>query len=166
MNRITLQSLLFLTFTFVLFACVTPLKFDTREIDINITPQDAVTDIEDLLGKQSLWGGVIIDSVNLQNRSQLEILAYPLDSSQKPDTDKDPQGRFLAFIDGYLETNDYAAGRLVTLLGTLQAPRIGKIGESEYTYPVMQINELHIWKKASDSSDTRIHFGIGVMLHN
>lgn len=150
----------------VLTACATSPKFDTAGIDVSITPQGAVDEIKTLQGVAVLWGGVIIASYNLKDSTQLEILAYPLDINQRPDTEKTPLGRFLAEQDGYLETADFAQGRLLTVRGTLKDKRIGHIGETEYIYPVVKINQLHLWLKQSDFSEPRIQFGIGVIFHN
>jgi len=150
----------------VLAACATAPKFDTSGIDLSISPQQAVTESKALQGVQVLWGGVIISSANLKDVTQFEILAYPLSSDKKPDTERDPLGRFLALQEGYLETSDYAQGRLITITGILQDKRKGRIGETEYIYPVLKINQLHLWKKRGDASEPQFHIGIGVMFHN
>ncbi len=147
----------------LLCACASAPKFDTNNINLNITPQQALVETTQLQGTAVLWGGVIIASSNLKQATQFEILAYPLDSKQRPDPKKTPQGRFLALQPGYLETSDYNQGRLISLSGTLQQNRTGRVGETEYTYPVIEIRQLHLWPKRSESPDTRFHFGIGVM---
>ena len=148
----------------VLAACATTPKFDASGIDLSISPQQAVA--ETMQGVQVLWGGVIISSANLKDVTQFEVLAYPLDSDQRPDTDKAPLGRFLALQPGYLETSDYAQGRLISVSGTLQDKRGGRIGETEYVYPVVKINQLHLWRKRGEASEPQFHIGIGVMFHN
>jgi len=163
-NRRHIISLLFTIV--ILAACTTTPKFDSSDIDLSINPQQAVAQSETLQGVQVLWGGVIISSVNLKEVTQFEVLAYPLASDQRPDTDKPPLGRFLAFQAGYLETSDYAQGRLISISGTLQDKRRGRIGETEYIYPVVKINQLHLWKKHVDASEPQFHIGIGVMFSN
>lgn len=150
----------------VLTACASSPKFDTSGIDASITPQVAVEKIKPSQGVSILWGGVIIASNNLKDSTQFEILAYPLDVDQSPDTEKNPLGRFLAEQDGYLEISDFTQGRLITVRGTLKDKRKGHIGDVEYTYPVVRINQLHLWSKQRDLSEPRIQFGIGIMLHN
>jgi outer membrane lipoprotein len=150
----------------LLSACATAPKFDTTGVDFSITPPRAVTENTTLQGTPLLWGGIIIASSNLKQVTQFEILAYPLDGNLRPDTGKQPLGRFLAQQQGYLETADYTAGRLMTVSGTLQGTRIGRIGESEYTYPVLQVKQHYLWSRASEEPDTSVHFGIGVMFHN
>ena len=162
MRHIIILLLAALTLT----ACASTPKFDTSGIDASITPQAAVEKIKSLQGVPVLWGGVIITSNNLKDSTQFEILAYPLDVDQRPDTEKNPLARFLAEQDGYLETSDFTQGRLITVMGALKDTRKGNIGDVEYTYPVVIINQLHLWPKQRDFSEPRIQFGIGIMLHN
>lgn len=160
------HSIILLLTALVLSACASSPKFDTNGIDTSITPQGAVDKVKSLQGVPVLWGGVIIASNNLKDSTQLEILAYPLDVNQKPDAEKTPLGRILAEKDGYLETTDFTQGRLITVRGTLKDNRKGHIGETKYTYPVVNINQIHLWSKQRGFSEPRIQFGIGVMFHN
>ena len=144
-------------------ACATSPKFDTAGVDVKLTPQRAVNENDALKGEPVLWGGVVIVSTNLKDSTQIEILAYPLKSNHRPDREQAPLGRFLAVHKGYLETTDYAQGRQITVRGTLSDKRIGRVGEAEYTYPVVNITQLHLW---SGSSESQIQFGFGLMFHN
>ena len=149
-----------------LAACATSPNFDTAGIDTSLTPQQAVAGNQAIQGEPVLWGGVVINSTNLKDSTQLEILAYPLDSNQRPNRQQEPLGRFLAVHEGYLETTDYAQGRLITVRGIIFDNRIGNVGEAEYTYPVVNINQLHLWSKQSGSTESQVQFGIGIMIHN
>lgn len=149
-----------------LAACASSPNFDTAGIDTSLTPQQAVDRIQSLQDEPVMWGGVVLVSTNLTDSTQLEILAYPLDSNQRPNRDQEPLGRFLAVHEGYLETTDYAQGRLMTVRGTLGEKRIGRVGEAKYTYPVVKINQLHLWSKHGDSTEPQVQFGFGLMIHN
>jgi outer membrane lipoprotein len=146
-----------------LTACATSPNFDTAGLDASITPQRSVGEMSTLRGEPVLWGGVVITSTNLKDSTQVEILAYPLNSNQRPNREQKPLGRFLAVHAGYLETTDYASGRLITVRGTLADKRTGRVGEAEYTYPVVNITQLHLW---SDSPESQVQFGFGLMIHN
>lgn len=146
-----------------LSACATSPEFDTKGIDVSLTPQQAAKDDQGLQGAVVLWGGVLIDSINLKDSTQLELLAYPLDRNQKPLSEQEPLGRFLAVQKGYLETSDYAQGRYVTVRGHLDEKRTGRVGEAEYTYPVVNIDQLYLWSSAPES---QVQFGFGFMIHN
>jgi len=150
----------------VLSACATTPPLDSSNIDLALTPAEAVRDPAGLQGHRVLWGGMIISAANLKEKTQIEILAYPLNSSQKPDTSKPAYGRFLAQHDGYLETAELSDGRLLTLVGRLDGTSIAMIGESRYTYPVVNMDQYSLWRRGDEPADTQVHFGVGVMLHN
>lgn len=125
----------------------------------------AAADFAQATEARILWGGVIIAVTNLQNTTQLEVLGYPLDSEQRPNTDKSPAGRFLAINPGYLETIDYAQGRLVTVTGSLSELKEGRIGESIYNYPVVNVERIYLWPKTNNTTtpEPQLRFGIGVI---
>ncbi len=149
----------------LLTACASTPDFGRKNSASSLTPAQAVKAAERRKGEKVVWGGTIITSTNLKTETRLEILAYPLDSDHYPQTDKQAYGRFLLIKEGYLETVDYAPGRLVTASGTFDGVRKGKLDESEYTYPLVQAEKIHLWSKNGKSA-TQFHFGIGVMFHN
>lgn len=154
----------FLAIGLLLGACATTPTFDTLGADTSLIPAEAAQQQDSLAGRPVAWGGVIIQSTNLQDKTRLEILAYPLDSDNRPDTNASPTGRFLAERPGYLETVNYAPGRLVTVVGPLEGTRTGRIGEIEYTYPVIEVRRMQLWRPAAEyySSEPQVRFGIGV----
>lgn len=149
-----------------LTACATGPKVDITNIDRSITPQRVTAEVESLRGKIILWGGVIIASTNLKDATQIEVLAFPLDSSHKPDTAAPPLARFLAVKNSYLETQDFAQGRLLTVTGPVTDTLTGQVGEARYVYPVVTPDALYLWPKPGASAGSSVHFGIGVMFHN
>ncbi|MGM0593760.1 MAG: Slp family lipoprotein [Pseudomonadota bacterium] len=151
----------------LLSACATGPEFITDGVETDLTPTQAASEAHLHQGKRVLWGGMIINSTNLETHTRLEVLAYPLDSSHRPRADQPPHGRFLMLQRGYLETVDYAAGRQITVLGRLDGTRTGKLDQSEYTYPLLRGEQLHLWpRQGRDSTNPRFHFGIGVRLGN
>ena len=145
----------------MLFACAKP-KPDDPSIDKSLTPARAVNEIENTRGHKVRWGGVIISSNNLKDRTQLEVLAYPLDEDGRPQRDETALGRFLATTAGYIETVDYAPGRLITVTGQLQATRANKLGEADYVYPVIGAEDLKLWQERAPREDSRVRFGVGI----
>jgi outer membrane lipoprotein len=54
----------------------------------------------------------------------------------------------------------------VTVVGTVSETRDGKIGEARYVYPVLTATRVHLWpKESAQSSEPRVHFGIGIGIH-
>lgn len=143
-------------------ACARNPVMDISNVDVHIKPENAVADPVATRGHKIRWGGIIISSTNLKDTTQLEILSYPLDRAGAPNQNAKASARFIALKNGYLESVDYAAGRAVTVIGTLEETRVGAVGEAKYTYPVVAIEQLHLWPKDNNNHDSPIHFGFGL----
>lgn len=159
-----LLSPIVLAMALLLTACASGPNISTEGVNETATPGQAVAEIEDLRNDEVIWGGAIVNSTNLQDTTRLEVLAYPLDSSQRPDTSAEPTGRFLTIKQGYLETADYRQGRLVTVKGTLTETQVGKIGQADYTYPVVESAQLYLWPEEDQAVDSTpgVNFGFGI----
>lgn len=168
MNGVMMISRLLIAVSLLLqlAACGTTPQLDTRGVDPRITTRQAVATPDALRGRKILWAGVIVQGSNQQDSTQLEVLAYPLRYNNRPDTYAAPLGRFLIVQHGYLETVDYAPGRALTVVGTLDGVRRGKVGEADYDYPVVLSQQLHLWPAADSTySDPQVHFGVGILFH-
>ena len=146
----------------LLAACASGPTFDTSGVDHALTPRRAAAQVQDASGKRVLWGGVILAITNLRERTDIEVLAYPLGADNRPRRDNDPLGRFIVRQAGYLEPASYSEGRLVTVAGTVSGALPGKIGASDYAYPVVAAGQLYLWPRDSGYDGTSVHFGIGV----
>lgn len=145
----------------LLGGCAT--AYDVGNAELTLTPQQAAAAIDRARDRTVAWGGVIVDARNLADRTQLELLAYPLDCRNRPDRDAQPVGRFLALHPGYLETADYKPGRLVTAVGKVTETRTGTVGEARYVYPVLSVTALKLWPtEQQEATQPRFHFGVGV----
>lgn len=151
----------------VLAGCANKPRFETTGVDTDTTPQAAARDLGSVQGREVLWGGVIVSTSNLSDATQIEVLAYPLDKRQRPITERGPTGRFIARKPGYLESADYAPGRLITVRGQVEESLVGKVGDASYTYPVIDLADSQLWDRepsGSEFSRPRVNFGIGVMI--
>lgn len=138
---------------------------ESREVmgERGITPKEAAGDPERFQQTTLEWGGVIVNARNLADSTELQILAYPLEDNGKPDVDGTPTGRFIAVKSGFLETKEYANGRRVTLSGKLAGTREEKVGEADYTFPLIQANEIQLWSREVERTGrSSVHFGIGI----
>lgn len=151
--------------TTLLSGCAGP-RFQATN-DTPKQPKDALANIDHLIGKTVVWGGVIADTQNLANSTRLEVVAYPLDYEQQPQSRKAATGRFLIEQPGYLEATDYAAQRKLTVEGIITGSQIGKVGEARYEYPVLKASKLHLWPQTPTSIEpSGIRFGIGINIGN
>jgi outer membrane lipoprotein len=158
------NKLLFLSLISFLVSCATSPNFDTTQVDQSLTPQSVIAEPDISHNKIALWGGTILDTRNLKDTTQVEVLAYPLDSFHQPMQESKPLGRFIIQHQGYLEPATYAQGRRLTVLGSVSDSKLGKVGESNYSYPVINSRQLHLWSPDSGKSKTSFSLGIGVRL--
>ncbi len=92
-----------------------------------------------------ILGGEIIQARNQPGGTLLEVLQKPLDAYEKPRLSDRTEGRFMVQCDRYLDPAVYAPGREVTVAGRVLGVRTGKVGEMDYTYPLISCLELHLW---------------------
>ncbi|MBX2878851.1 MAG: Slp family lipoprotein [Granulosicoccus sp.] len=118
--------------------------------------------LDDQIAESVLWGGVILNTQNLVDGTQIEVMGYPLDRRQRPMLGRDPEGRFLVKSTDFLEPVDYAQGRSISLLGQISGVSQGTVGEAQYPYPTIEATEVHLWKENELPSKPRVTFGIGV----
>jgi outer membrane lipoprotein len=148
-------------FIIAMVGCASPpIKVDN--VVVEKTPHAVSVSAVEVSGNV-VWGGVIVSAHNLSDRTQLEVLSYPLSKNQRPRTDREPTGRFLIQSKGYLELASYKQGRVVTVLGTLQGVTQGAIGEAEYRYPTVTASDVHLWEERSQTQSGVI-FGIGISI--
>ena len=117
-------------------------------------------------GSRVLWGGVILKAENLTDATMVEILGYPVDRRQRPLPGEEPQGRFIAEFDGFVEPLEFPNGRYVTVFGPLADPVTGLVGEASYQYPVVSVEQSHLWRPQDLPRPPRISFGVGISVGN
>jgi outer membrane lipoprotein len=98
-------------------------------------------------GETVIWGGVIIQTLNRKEGTEIQILETPLDISEKPEDSESSQGRFIAKTPQYLDPEVYQKGKKITVAGPITGEEVLPLGEIQYTYPVVSITEMHLWKK-------------------
>ncbi len=157
-----MKSVFTLFVLFVLAGCASSPKVASNA-ERGITPEQAVSQEIGETSTPLQWGGVIMETRNLSEATELQVLAYPLNDDGRPDVSEPPTGRFIAQQPGYLESADYRKGRQVTATGPLREKRPGKVGEAAYTFPVLQADELVLWPEQSErKAHPRVNFGLGV----
>ena len=117
-----------------------------KEVVKEITFKQVIKDPDAYRGRVVLWGGVIIGARNLKEGTLIEILQRPSDGTGRPKDVDESDGRFLALYDGYLDVAIYSRGREVTVAGEIKGKRVLPLSEIEYTYPLLSIGEIHLWR--------------------
>lgn len=144
-----------------LTGCATAPDFRLDGVDRGLTPPQAVH--EEARERRVFWGGTLIATHNLQDVTHLEVVAYPLDPDGWPELSAEPRGRFIIEHRGFLEPAKYAPGRQITVVGTIITTVHGKVGASDYTYPVVLPEQFHLWPVDWEQrSRPQVRFGIGI----
>jgi outer membrane lipoprotein len=167
MNKHRIYLLEFFTMLILVAGgCATTPVFDTQGVDQGLTPKAVVEQADSTMGKKILWGGTILSIQNQQASTQIEMLAYPLNSSHQPVLQNETLGRFILKQSGFLEPSTYAAGRWATVLGRLESMESGEVGGSSYQYPVVQAQQIKLWPRPGEEPGSNVFFGIGIQIHN
>ncbi|MBI4383066.1 MAG: Slp family lipoprotein [Nitrospinae bacterium] len=102
---------------------------------------------EKYIGGKVVFGGVIVKTVNLPDRAEIEVVQKELDAYGNPSPSDASGGRFIFSKPGYLESEIYSRGREVTGAGKITGVKAGKVDDREYRFPVVEVEELHLWEK-------------------
>lgn len=143
-----------------LSGCATPVFKDVPPAAA--TPAEIAAAPERYHGLDVVWGGKIVDVRNLADSTEVQIVAYPLDASQRPDLGAPTIGRFIVALPGYVEPFDFPAGRFVTLRGQVIGSRTRPIDEHELVLPVVAEASVHHWPPNFPYEEPRVRFGFGV----
>ena len=151
-KRYLLFALLFFVCALFSFTgCAPVISKQLREqVAKELTLSEVLKGPEAYKGKIVLWTGVIISSMNVKEGTMIEVLQKPSDMRGKPKDVDESEGRFLALYPGYLDVAIYNGGRRVTVAGEVEGKKIQRLGEIEYTYPLISAKEIHLWPVEKD----------------
>ncbi|MEL7628380.1 Slp family lipoprotein [Pectobacterium aroidearum] len=112
------------------------------------TPQDDLVRVMNApqiyVGQESRFGGRVVSIRNEANKTRLEIASMPLDSGAKPLLDMPSEGRFIAYVNRFLEPVDFK-DQLVTVVGPIIGTEQGAIGDKPYRYVVIDAQGYKRW---------------------
>lgn len=146
-----------------LAACAPAPIYKSTGAAVIATPAQVAQTPERYSNGEVIWGGRIVGVNVFGDHSEIELLAYPLDSSQRPGANDSGNGRFIAVLHGYAEPLDYPAGALMTVSGKLDGSRAGKVGEADYVFPLVGVAQSHVWTPAEmNKGRNNIRFGVGL----
>ncbi|WP_412524019.1 Slp family lipoprotein [Brenneria populi] len=115
------------------------------------TPQDDLVRVMSApqlyVGQASRFGGRVVGVRNEADKTRLEIVSLPLDSAARPRLDAPSEGRFIAYVNRFLEPVDFQ-NRLVTVVGPITGTEQGAIGDRPYRYVVVEVQGYQRWNVA------------------
>jgi outer membrane lipoprotein len=98
------------------------------------------------VGDVVLWGGIIIETKNLKNGTNIIVLETPLHGSERPRARGYSRGRFIAQSSKFLEPVIYRPGKKITVAGVVKGKEAQPLGETTYTYPVVSVKQMVLWQ--------------------
>jgi len=144
------MRILFLIFTAIIIAgCSVVPKSILKEVNRDITLDQVQSNPAQYTGQKVLWGGIILNSENLENLTQIEVLETELAYDERPE-DGSSRGRFLIQSPGYLDTNIYTKNKRITVAGTVKGVETGKIGKMDYRYPVIEPIDMRTFEPMTE----------------
>jgi outer membrane lipoprotein len=146
-------------------ACAPAPIYKTNASFATATPQQVATSPNNFSEMQTVWGGEVIGVNNFKDHTEIRILGYPLDGSQRPRLKEPATGRFIAVVPGFLDPMNYPDGSLMTVCVHIQGTQIYPVGSATYSYPMLFVRngELHRWTpEEMRKGHPNISFGVGV----
>ncbi len=113
------------------------------------------------VGETVLLGGRILDIRTSEERSEIMVLQMPLDHWNSPIDEDRSEGRFLVFMERFLDPVIYNKGKLMSLVGVVRGSEIRAIDQYEYSFPTIDAIEIKLWLQ-DDAYLPNIRLGIGV----
>jgi outer membrane lipoprotein len=158
-----LQILLAFALPALVVACAPAPIYKVAPHHVTATPAQVAASPAAFGNQQVIWGGRVVSVHNLADHSEVEVLAYPLDSSQRPRLKQPATGRFIAVVPDFVDPMNYPADSPVTLRGTLAGARTGTVGQSAYTFALVRSNAMHRWTpEEMRKGHPKINIGIGI----
>ncbi len=113
------------------------------------------------VGETVMLGGRILDIRTSEERSEIMVLQMPLDHWNAPIQEELSEGRFLVFMDRFLDPVLYNKGKLMSMVGVVRGSEIRAIGQYEYNFPTIDAMEIKLWLQ-DENYVPSIRLGIGV----
>lgn len=126
-------------------------------------PYAVMAEPQRFLSRDVLWGAMIIEPVNLADRTEIELLAFPLDARQRPIAEAADLGRFILVLPGFAEPAEWPPGRFLTLHGRVLELRAGSLRGEPYDWPLIQPHSTSLWPR-DFRAGRRWSIGVGVRL--
>lgn len=95
------------------------------------------------------WGGRIIETRPLADRTCFDMIGSALDASGRPlNMTDDGSGRFIACRAGFYDPAIFLRNREVTVVGHIDGFEQRRIGEYEYNQPRVAAEVIYLWPQA------------------
>jgi len=99
------------------------------------------------VGSEVRWGGVITTVDNKASQTWVEVVSRALRNNGQPRVDSGSSGRFIASFSGFVDPVVYSAGKLLTVVGTIEGETTRLIGEYDYSFPLVTVSSSYLWQE-------------------
>ncbi len=123
----------------------TPESLEVKEGVQLVNYKQASAQPEQQRGKLALWGGVIASINNQAESTVLQITQFRLTARGEPVVEDNSEGRFLVYVEGFLDPMIYQVGRRFSVIGQLGGIEPGDVGDYTYEFPVLHADGFHLW---------------------
>ena len=121
------------------------------QIDKSLTFDQVVASPDSYRGRTFIVGGEVLKAKRLKDGTQIEVLQLPLDSDQRPVSQRsESQGRLLAMDPLSTDPATLPDGTPVTMVVEVTGASTDRLDEAEYRYPTMAVKHLYVWKEPRD----------------
>jgi outer membrane lipoprotein len=92
------------------------------------------------------WGGTLLNTVALTDRTCFEVLGRPLDAAARPKLDEAPTGRFAACQAGFLDPAGFPQGKEITVTGQVAGQVHRQVGQRMLLIPEVNVTAIQWWQ--------------------
>lgn len=110
-----------------------------------LTPEQAAS--QNASGARVRWGGEIINVEPRADVTCFEVLSRELWPDARPKARDHSDGRFMACSKGFYDPATYPRGRDLTVTGTLNGTERHKVGDYDYTFPLVTADQVYLWPR-------------------
>jgi outer membrane lipoprotein len=130
----------------IFFSGCTPISEELRaQADRTLNFQQVFKNPDAYKGKMVIWGGEVVEAINQKDGTTLiVVLQRSLDWTEEP-TFKRSEGRFIIFVEGYVDPYVFRRGRRITVAGEILGKKAMRLGELEYPYPLLLSKQIYLW---------------------
>jgi outer membrane lipoprotein len=104
-----------------------------------------VAQADQLKGRTVILGGYILETLNLESETILDVLQVPLAIGEEPGQKDSSEGRFRVYHLGFLDPEIYSKDRVVTVAGEVIGSGFEEIGGHRSQYLKIKHREIYLW---------------------
>lgn len=147
--------IIFLTLALFSQGCTTVISEKSRAlVNSDASFESLKTSPETYIGKHMIMGGRVAAVRNSGDGGEIEVVQFDLGSSGYPNIGFLSYGRFLAVSNEFIDPLIVSQGGAITLVGEVKGKKTRRLDTMDYTYPVIELREWHIWPQSPDSSSS------------